>query len=83
MLKVDFYTKEVCSLCEDAYALLKMIQSEMPFELVEHDIYQDDFLLEEYQLLIPAIQVNDVFLNCEQMNYDTLASTLESASKTS
>lgn len=82
-MKVEFYTKEICSLCDDAYALLKMIQSDYPFELMTYDIYQDDQLLEKYQLLIPAVQIGDVFLNCEEINYESLESTIRNLSQKS
>ena len=77
MVKVYFYTKENCSLCEDAYALLMMFQNYYDFELVERDIYTNDEWLEHYQLLIPAIQINDTFIHCEQMSYETLENALK------
>lgn len=76
MLQVTFYTKENCSLCEDAYALLKMLQREYTFHLEEVDIYSDDKLLEEYQLLIPAVRMNDTFLTCESMGLEQLENAL-------
>lgn len=77
MLKVIFYTKEVCSLCDDARALLLMLQREYPFEMEERDIYTNDEWLEEYQLLIPFVEINDVTLDCEQINIDTLEQALK------
>lgn len=76
MLHVTFYTKDNCSLCEDAYALLKMLQREYPFRLEEVDIYSDDNLLEEYQLLIPAVRMNDTLLTCESMELEQLENAL-------
>lgn len=77
MLKVEFYTKEICSLCEEAYALLKMLQSEYEFVLDEIDIYADDALLEEYQLLIPAVRMNETLITCEEMGLETLEKALQ------
>ncbi|TQS75076.1 glutaredoxin family protein [Ornithinibacillus gellani] len=71
-MKVIFYTKEICSLCEDAKALLLMFQHEYGFELEERDIYSKDEWLEEYQLLIPFVQINDTSLNCEELNMERL-----------
>lgn len=76
VLHVTFYTKKNCSLCEDAYALLKMLQREYIFRLEEVDIYSDDNLLEEYQLLIPAVRINETFLTCESMGLDQLENAL-------
>ncbi|WP_206207692.1 glutaredoxin family protein [Virgibacillus indicus] len=77
MLKVIFYTKEVCSLCDDAKALLLMLEREYPFELEERDIYTNDEWLEKYQLLIPFVKINDVTLDCEQVNIDSLEQALK------
>jgi len=77
MQKVIFYTKEVCSLCDDAYALLKMFQREYPFEIEKRDIYTNDEWLEEYQLLIPFIQINDTTLNCEEINIVSLENAIK------
>lgn len=76
MRKVIFYTKENCSLCEDARALLLMFENEYPFELEERDIYTNDEWLEKYHLLIPVIQVNDVELNCEEISVDEVERVL-------
>ncbi|OZU88864.1 thioredoxin family protein [Virgibacillus indicus] len=76
-MKVIFYTKEVCSLCDDAKALLLMLEREYPFELEERDIYTNDEWLEKYQLLIPFVKINDVTLDCEQVNIDSLEQALK------
>jgi len=77
MQKVIFYTKEICSLCDDAKALLLMFQRDYPFELEERDIYTNDEWLEKYQLLIPYVQINDNTLNCEEINIDSLEQLLK------
>jgi len=82
MLKVYFYTKDNCSLCEDAYALLMMFQNYYQFELVERDIYTNDEWLEYYQLLIPAVQIKDTLINCEQMSFEALENVLKEHAKT-
>ncbi|MBT2217898.1 glutaredoxin family protein [Virgibacillus dakarensis] len=77
MTPVIFYTKENCSLCEDAYALLKLLQHDYHFTIEERDIYTNDEWLEEYQLLIPYIKINETELNCEQINYNSLDNALK------
>ncbi|HLR89288.1 MAG TPA: glutaredoxin family protein [Atopostipes sp.] len=77
MQKVIFYTKDVCSLCDDAYALLKMYQRDYQFEIEERDIYTNDAWLEEYQLLIPFVQINETTLNCEELNIVSLEEALK------
>ncbi|MEN1967275.1 glutaredoxin family protein [Lentibacillus sp. N15] len=77
MSHVIFYTKNNCPLCEDARALLKLLQQDYSFTMEERDIYTNDEWLEKYQLLIPYVKVNTVELNCEQINYDTLEDALQ------
>lgn len=59
MKKVVFYTKENCLLCEEAFNLLTVIQDIEPFQLEIKDIYENDELLEEYQLIIPVIKIDE------------------------
>lgn len=77
MRKVIFYTKEICSLCEDALALLLMFKREYSFDIEERDIYTNDDWLEEYQLKIPVVEVNGRQIDCEEMNYDSLEKFLK------
>ncbi|WP_163970501.1 glutaredoxin family protein [Oceanobacillus halotolerans] len=79
MVNVIFYTKDNCSLCEDAKALLLMLKHDYPFELEERDIYTNDDWLEKYQLLIPYVDVNGQTLNCEEISYEVLEQVLKDA----
>jgi glutaredoxin len=49
------YTKKGCPLCEEGKAVLEMVCEELDLTFGEQDIYEDDALLEDYQLLIPAV----------------------------
>ncbi|OLO38158.1 glutaredoxin [Alkalihalophilus pseudofirmus] len=57
-LKVTFYTKENCSLCDNGLTALKIIQEGVPFDIEMIDIYKDDELLEKYQVMIPVVSVD-------------------------
>lgn len=70
--KVIFYTKEICSLCDDAEALLYMFQHEYQFDVEVRDIYTNNEWLEKYQLLIPLVELNGEQISCEEMGYDAL-----------
>jgi glutaredoxin len=76
MEKVIFYTKEICSLCDTAEALLEMFQNDYEFEIEKRDIYTNDEWLEKYHLLIPVIDVKGIQLDCEHVDYDTMNDTL-------
>ena len=57
-IKLTLFTKENCGLCEEAKDAIRLVQSEYEIQVNEIDIYSDDALLEEYQLMIPVIQIN-------------------------
>lgn len=59
-MKVIFYTKEKCPLCDKGLLVLEEIKKEIPLEITSVDIYQDDHLLEKYQIMIPVVEINGV-----------------------
>lgn len=72
---IQFYTKNNCPLCNEAKALLDMLNTEaIPVE--EIDIYKSDILLEKYQLIIPVIAYkgNEVYGN--EMNLENISRLL-------
>lgn len=58
MIKVKMYSKVNCPLCTKAKKILEELALEIPFEIEEIDIYQDDNLLEKYQIMIPVVEIN-------------------------
>jgi glutaredoxin len=59
ILKVVFYTKAGCHLCDDARDLLEDLAADIPFELTEIDIRTDLSIFELYRYRIPVIIIND------------------------
>ena len=57
-IKFTLFTKENCGLCEEAKEAIRSVKSDYEIEVNEIDIYSNDALLEEYQLMIPVIQMN-------------------------
>jgi glutaredoxin len=74
--KVTLYTKEQCPLCEEALAILKVLQAEIPFEIDYVDIYQDDQLLEKHQLKIPVIEINNDEVDYGKISYEKVRKRL-------
>lgn len=68
MREVVLYTKENCPLCVEAKDLLLSLQETDPFQLNEVDIYSDDDLLEEFQLMIPVVEVDGEVVDFGQIN---------------
>ena len=76
-MQIIFYTKEVCSLCDEAEVLLSAFSNEYPHSLEKRDIYSNDDWLGEYQLQIPVIEINGEQLNCEEISYDSIEQILK------
>ncbi len=58
-LKVTFYTKEKCSLCELAYAMIIDLREEISFELEIVDITKSDDAWEAYHEMIPVVEIGE------------------------
>ena len=69
---IHFYTKKNCPLCEEAKDLLKLLQREMTFTLLEVDIYSNDALLERYGLMIPVIEINHQVIQYGHIDIDEI-----------
>ncbi|MEH7387610.1 glutaredoxin family protein [Bacillus sp. JJ1521] len=57
-MQVTMYSKENCSLCTKAKKVIEELSEDYPLTLHEIDIYQDDELLEKYQIMIPVIEID-------------------------
>jgi uncharacterized membrane protein len=57
MLNITFYTRENCSLCDQALIELEEIQAEIPFKLSVIDIDSDQALQKKYLELIPVVEI--------------------------
>jgi glutaredoxin len=55
---INLYSKTNCPLCDKAKQVLQELQREFSFHINEIDIYQDDALLEKYQLMIPVVEID-------------------------
>jgi glutaredoxin len=55
---INLYSKTNCPLCDKAKQVLQELQKEFSFQINEIDIYQDDELLEKYQLMIPVVEID-------------------------
>ncbi len=56
-MKVIYYSKENCSLCDKGLLVLEEISREFPLSIEVVDIYQDDDLLMKYQIMIPVVEI--------------------------
>lgn len=59
-MKVTLYTKQDCTLCEEAERLLWRLQRENRFELIIVDIAADSSANERYRERIPVVVVDGI-----------------------
>ncbi|KKI92940.1 glutaredoxin [Bacillus sp. SA1-12] len=76
MKNVIFYSKENCSLCDKGLAILQDIQKDIPFEYEIVDIYQDDQLLELYQIMIPVVKIDNEVVSYGILEKDAIRKRL-------
>ena len=76
MKQVTLLSRPNCPLCEEAKQLLLLIKENQAFDLKEVNIYQDDALLEKYQLMIPVVQINGKDVEYGQIDMDVISKAL-------
>jgi glutaredoxin len=76
MKLVTIFSKENCPLCDEAIAVLKIIQKDIPFKIEIIDIYKDDKLLEKYQLKIPVVSFENQEIDYGVISIDTVKKAL-------
>lgn len=65
---VKLYTRNRCPLCDKAKTILLELQEEWGFTLEEADIDQDDYLTEQYGLMIPVVEIDGEEVQFGQIN---------------
>jgi len=75
-ITVNLYTRTVCPLCDKAKTKLVELTNEFPLVINEIDIYQDDHLLEKYQLMIPVIEIDGEEVDYGMVTKETIRSFL-------
>ncbi|WZY00529.1 glutaredoxin family protein [Bacillus sp. FSL W7-1360] len=54
-MKLQFFTKEECPLCDEGLVPVKILAERYALELEVIDIYEQEIYLEAYQLKIPVV----------------------------
>ncbi|MFD1451055.1 MULTISPECIES: glutaredoxin family protein [Oceanobacillus] len=72
---IQFYTKNNCPLCDEAKALLDMLNTNNIL-IEEIDIYQSEVLLEKYQLMIPVIAYKEKEVYGNEINIENISRLL-------
>lgn len=75
-MKVKFYSRPNCSLCDDGLRTLKLVQEDIPFEIEIINIEENDELHEKYMLHIPVVEKDGKVIQYGMLDYVTLYEAL-------
>ena len=56
--RITLYGRPECHLCDEARAVLERVRNEVPFDLEERDIEDDDDLFRRYLERIPVVAID-------------------------
>lgn len=76
MQKVTFYSRPGCSLCEEGFLTLTLVQEDIPFKIEILNIEDDDALHEKYMFMIPVVEKDGEVIQYGQLDYVTLFEAL-------
>lgn len=75
-MRVIFYSRPNCSLCQEGLQLLKLVQEDCDFEINIVNIEEEDVLHEKYMLMIPVVELDNRVIQCGVLDYITLLEAL-------
>ncbi|MFC7394570.1 glutaredoxin family protein [Scopulibacillus cellulosilyticus] len=76
--EIVLYTKENCPLCQEGKKKLDIVCEKYHQSFQEVDIYQDDSLLERYQLMIPVVTIDGRVVSWGNLSLSELEDCLNS-----
>ncbi|MFC5602426.1 glutaredoxin family protein [Sporosarcina koreensis] len=76
-MHIQFYTKKGCHLCDEAEAMMKLVQEDYPLTWSTIDIETDDESHEKYMLMIPVVEKDGEVLLCGSIGYIDLIDLFE------
>ena len=71
-MRVQFYSRPNCSLCEEARLILRMVEEDVQLEIEDINIEDDDHTHEKYLLRIPVIISEGKVIQEGRIDYPTL-----------
>ena len=74
--KVIFYSRPGCSLCEEGFLTLTLVQEDIPFKIDILNIEDDDTLHEKYMFMVPVVEKDGQVIQYGQLDYVTLLEAL-------
>lgn len=71
-MEIIYYGRPNCGLCEDGKRMLQLVREDVPFEIKEVNIEDDDALHKKYMLMIPVVEKNGQIIQYGALDYVTL-----------
>lgn len=75
-MKINFYSRPNCLLCEEGLITLKLVQEDMDFELEVINIEENEQLHEKYMLMIPVVEKDNEIIQYGNLDYVNLYEAL-------
>ena len=71
-MEIIYYGRPNCGLCEDGKRMLQLVREDVPFEIKEVNIEDDDALHKKDMLMIPVVEKNGQIIQYGALDYVTL-----------
>lgn len=75
-MKINYYSRPNCSLCEEGLLILKLLKEDSEFDLKIINIEENDELHEKYMLMIPVVEKDGKVIQYGRLDYFTLVEAL-------
>lgn len=72
MMRVKFFTRPNCELCIEGLQILKLVQEDIPFQIEQINIEENDALHEKFMVMIPVVERNGDVIQFGRLDYPTL-----------
>ncbi|MBO2535104.1 glutaredoxin family protein [Rummeliibacillus suwonensis] len=77
-MEIIYYGRPNCELCEEGIRTLNLVREDIPFEMKEVNIEEDDAIHEKYMLMIPVVEKDGQIIQYGTLDYVTLLEGIRS-----
>lgn len=77
-MEIIYYGRPNCELCEEGIRTLNLVREDIPFEIAEVNIEEDDAIHEKYMLMIPVVEKDGQIIQYGTLDYVTLLEGIRS-----
>lgn len=76
-MKITYYSRPNCSLCEDGILLLNLLKDDVDFEIDIINIEENEEIHEKYMFMIPVVEKDGEIIQYGNLDYVTLFEALQ------